>query len=77
MVVLLRLTPNSKRHKMLGLLRRFFSKDMITNVPYAIAACQDCRSTECGRDKFTTCEYRLAREAALKAQAAQATKARA
>jgi hypothetical protein len=57
---------------MLELLRRFFSRDMTANVPHAIAACQDCRSTDCGREKFTACEYRLAREAALKAQAAQA-----
>jgi hypothetical protein len=62
---------------MLELLRRFFSKQLVADVPHAVAACQDCRAVECGRDKFATCEYRLAREATLKAQAEQDAKANA
>jgi hypothetical protein len=59
---------------MRDLLRRFFSGNTAANVPHAIAGCQDCRMTECGREKFSACEYRLAREATLKAQAAEEAK---
>jgi hypothetical protein len=40
-------------------------------VPLAVAACEDCRKTQCRDEEFAHCEYRLARQAALRACAAQ------
>jgi hypothetical protein len=56
---------------MLERLWGFFSKHIIADVPDAVAACQDCLTSECSRDKFEHCEYRLTREAALRERAAQ------
>jgi hypothetical protein len=63
------------RRVVLERLWRFLSRQIVADVPDAYAACQDCLTSECNRDKFEHCEYRLAREAALQARAAQEAKA--
>jgi hypothetical protein len=43
------------------------TKQIITDVPDEVAACQECNITQCVEGKFRKCPNRLARVAALKA----------
>jgi hypothetical protein len=66
-----RLRDAARRLTMREWLRRLFSGQIIADVPLAVAACEDCRKTQCRDEEFAHCEYRLARQAALRACAAQ------
>jgi hypothetical protein len=56
---------------MLGWLWRSFRRQIVADVPDAMAACMDCNVTQCSNDQFEKCPYRLNREAALQARAGQ------
>jgi hypothetical protein len=50
---------------MLGSLWRAFRRQIVADVPDAMAACFDCKVPQCSNEQFKTCPYRLTREARL------------
>jgi hypothetical protein len=56
---------------MLEKLRAFFVRQIITDMPDEIAACEECNVSQCVEGKFRKCPIRLARVAGLRALRAQ------
>ena len=54
---------------MLARLWSFLNRQIVTEVPAELSACLDCGRVQCDTGTFDVCPTRLARQAALQAQA--------
>jgi hypothetical protein len=57
---------------MLREVRTFIMRQIVDDVPADMDGCLDCGAVQCVDQKYNTCQYRLAREATLKAAHATA-----